>query len=67
LTLLVAAVMWFSMPCAVGPLRMALTKPSLWLSVVVGAGVAEAVVLGAGVVVARAVVVGAGVVVAGVV
>ena len=52
MTLLVAAVMWFSMPCAVGPLRMALTKPSLWLSVVVGAGVAEAVVLGAGVVVA---------------
>jgi len=42
LTLLVAAVMWFSMPCAVGPLRMALTKPSLWLSVVVGAGVVVA-------------------------
>jgi len=67
LTLLVAALMWFSMPCAMGPLMMLLTTWSLWLSVVVGAGVAEAVVLGDGVVVARAVVVGAGVVVAGVV
>ena len=67
---LVAVVMWFSIACATGLLTMELTNWSLWLSVVVGAGVADAVVLGAGelvglaVLVARGVVVGSAVVVA---
>ncbi len=61
----VAELMWFWMPCATGLFRISLATWFLWLSVVVGAGVADAVVLGAGVVVARAVVVGDGVGLAG--
>jgi hypothetical protein len=65
LSALVNSVTWFSSACALGLLTMALTTASLWLSVVVGAGVADAVVLGAGELVGRVVAVGDGVGLAG--
>ena len=64
LSALVKAVISFSSASALGLLTMALVKLSLWLSVV-GAGVADAVVLGAGELVGRVVAVGVGVGLAG--